>query len=633
MGKTFLIMGLRGRNGSDAPIALPDDQCCEAVNVDFSAGGLVRRRGGCTPLSTTFLSGGPFDDAIGSLLRHVPGVDESVMELWAIDGAGQFGRLANNVAWVEETAIDALVTPAVASWNVIGASLGGYLFLLYDSAENRSHVWDGSSVRRTGFATPAAPTRATLGGSGNTFTRFYRIRWVQVNGADTVRMSEPSASVTLAITDDSGIRITQPAAAGEGETHWDIEYAEADAGPWYVASRESIGSVTYDDTEATIDTTDLSPNDGINTPPPSFKYVVKAGARLLQAGAYETSAGESFVPLNNEVYWSPVTGANDVGDIERQPISYRVALDHPVNGLSEALNGIHYAFGERAFSALVPTGEPGVGAFQRLTENTNIGCIRHQSIVSAEGAIYFLSHRGPYRIGSAGLEYIGEDIEDIWATVNLSAYISSHGVYYADLHQIWWWVAINGSQHPNHRIVFDTRLGRSEGGSVRGGWSTATGGRGESYASVLFSTSVASPMGLRLAPYTAQAGTETILQWDTGTDDDGTDFQAYIDTKEYAPAGLGRNCSLVEPFVVGEAGTTALVSVSARTDFGKDTSDQHVVSLAPEFAETHVQRKVDGLQLSGIGTVRFRIGDAAATNPGFGTLDAFVATYESAEGQ
>ena len=140
-------------------------------------------------------------------------------------------------------------------------------------------------------------------------------------------------------------------------------------------------------------------------------------------------------------------------------------------------------------------------------------------------------------------------------------------------------------------------------------------------------------MGKRLVPYTSLAALESIYRWDTGTDDAGTDFQAYIDTKEYAPAGLGQNCSLTEPHIIGEASATALVTISARTDFGRETSDQHLVSLAPEYAETHVQRKVEGLQLSGIGTVRFRIGDGGATDPGFGTLDAFVATYEPAEGR
>jgi hypothetical protein len=639
VAKPFLIMGLRGRNGSDAPIALPDDQCCEAVNVDFSEGGLVRRRGGCTALGVTFSSGGPFASAIASLVRHVPGVDETAMELWAMDGSGQFCRLAAATTWTEPTLADAMLNPSIESWNVIGASVGGFLFLAYRTAVNRLHLWDGSTVRRAGFATPGVPTLATLGGAGLTITRYYRVRWVHISGSDTVRRSEAGTSASLSITDDSGIRVTRPTAAGEGETHWEVEYSD-DNVTFYRASQVAIATTTYDDTAATIDDTlTLSPEAGINMPQPSFRYVVKAGARLLQAGCHETVAGSSFIPLNNEVYWTPIIGANDVGDVERQPISYRVSLDHPVTGLSEALNGTHYAFGPRGFSAIVPTQLTGAGAFQRITESTAIGCIRHQSIVAAEdemgqGAVYFLSHRGPYRIGVRGLQYVGEDIGDIWATVNISANISSHGVYYADIHQIWWWVASGDSEHPDVRLVFDTRLGKSvDGDSVRGGWSTADGAEGESYASALFSTSVAATMGERLVPYTAKALAETIYRWDTGTDDAGTDFQAYIDTKEYAPAGLGQNCSLTEPHIIGEASAAALVTVSARTDFGRETSDQHLVSLAPEFSETHVQRKVDGLQLSGIGTVRFRIGDGGATDPGFGVLDAFVATYEPAEGR
>ena len=625
-------MGLRGRNGSDSPLAVPDDQCCEAVNVDFAEGGLVRRRGGCTSLSLTFSSGGPFASGIASLIRHVPGVDESAMELWAADGSGQIGRLAGAVTWTEVTLADAVADHT----NVIGVSLGGFLFLAYNSSVNRLHVWDGSTVRRAGLATPAVPTLATLGGAGLTITRYYRVRWVHVSGSDTVRRSEASTSASLSITDDSGIRVTRPTAASEGETHWEVEYSDDDA-TWYVASQIAIATTTYDDTDATIDDTlDLSPEDGINMPQPSFKYIVKSGARLLQAGAYETSAGASFVPLSNEVYWTPILGANDIGDLERQPVSYRVSLDHPVTGLSEACGGVHYAFGQRGYSLLVPTQEPGANAFQRIGETAAVGCIRHQTIVSAEDesgrpAVYFLSHLGPYRVGANGLQYIGEDIEDIWATVDITSVSSLHGVYYADLKQIWWTVPTSSVS----RIVFDVRLGQwdTKTQSLRGGWSWHTGANVAAYASVLFSTSVAATMGLRLAPYTAMAADATIHRWDTGTDDAGTDFQAYIDSKEYAPAGLGRNCSLTEPHIIGEASATALVTVSARTDFGRETSDQHLVSLAPEFSETHVQRKVEGLQLGSLGTVRFRIGDGGATDPGFGVLDAFVATYEPAEGR
>ena len=630
----LLITGIRGRNGSDAPIALPDDQCCDAVNVDFAEGGLMRRRGGSAAIGLTFGIGGPFAANITSLIRHVPAADLTAMELWAADSSNQIARLAGAATWTEPTLAVAL--SGTAYNNVIGVSLAGKLWLYYESAENRAFVWDGSTVRRRGMAQPAVPTLATLGAAGLTFTRYYRVLFVDATGGTVIRRSQPSTSASLAITDDSGIRVTRPTAASEGETHWEVEYSDDDV-TFYFASRIAIATTTYDDTDATVDTTEAVTDDAANLPTPCFKYGVAAGARLLQAGAHMSTAGSTFIPLANEVYWTPINGASDVGDLERQPVAYRVSLDHPVIGLSEAINGVHYAFGPTAYSALISTNLPGEGAFQRITESMSVGCIRHQTIVSAvdelgRPALYFLSQQGPCRIGVQGLQYLGTDIEDLWDGVNLStATIAGHGVYYADRHQVWFWVtetSQGAGAAPTLGLIFDTRLGRSEGALVRGGWSTQTTLAYGSWASAMFSTSIAASMGVRQKPLSSGS---LIVQWDTGTDDNGTDFQAYLDTKEYTPAGLGRNASFTEAHIVGEASATALVSITARTDFGKETSENALVSLAPEQNETHVQRKADGLQASGFGSIRFRIGDAGAADPGFGTIDAVLVPMQPAE--
>ena len=630
------ILGIRGRNGADSPLMLADDQCVDAVNVDFAEGGLMRRRGGSAAIGVTFASGGPFAANIPSLIRHVPDADLTAMELWAADSSNQIARLAGGTTWTEPTLA---VSPSGTAYNnVIGVSLAGKLWLYYASAENRAFVWDGSTVRRRGLALPAAPTVATLGGAGLTFTRYYRVLYVVVSGTTVVRRSQPSASATLAITDDTGIRVTKPAAANEGETHWEVEYSDDDV-TFYFAARTAVGTTTYDDTDATIDTTAAVTDDAANLPTPCFKYGVAAGARLLQAGAYLTSssAGSTFIPLANEVYWTPINGATDVGDLERQPIAYRVSLDHPVIGLSEAINGVHYAFGPTAYSALISTNLPGEGAFQRITESMSVGCIRHQTIVSAvdelgRPAVYFLSQQGPCRIGVQGLQYLGTDIEDLWDGVNLStATIAGHGVYYADRRQVWFWVtetSQGAGAAPTLGLIFDTRLGRSEGALVRGGWSTQTTLAYGSWASAMFSTSIAASMGVREKPVTSGS---TIVRWDTGTDDNGTDFQAYLDTKEYAPAGIGTNCSVTEGFLVGEASPTALATVTLRTDFGRRDTVQETVILAPEQTETHVQVTLATLRASGIGTFRVRIGDAAVADPGFGTLDAVVLHVEPVE--
>jgi hypothetical protein len=628
----IVISGIRGRNGTDNALMLPDWACSEAYNVDFDGTHVASRRGGSIALATTFASGGPFVGPVGSLLTHVPGTAEAEAELWGFDaGSTVVGRLAGQITWRQAAAIDAHTD----SINVTGASLGGFFWLTYNSAVNRSQVWDTSLLRRRGFATPGTPTRATLGGAGNTFTRFYRVRWVSIVGADRVRQSEPSPSVTLTITDDSGIRVTRPTAASEGETHWDVEYADSDAGPWYVAGTVVIATTTYDDTEATIDTTnDLSAVEGDHMPPPSWKINVKSGARLLCAGCWETSAGSSFVPLNNEVYWTPVLGESDIGDLERQPISYRVALDHPVTAISEAINGNHWVFGYRGMSSLTPAGS-GESAYSRFTERLDLGCLRQQAQVIGDdefgqSALYFLSHRGPYRITSRGMQYLGRDIEDVWDTVNLdAASVTATMSYDADEHCIYVWLATETDTYPDARLRFFTQLGHADGDEVRGGWVRDTGHAtvGNVVAATAFASTVGTLMSARRSVYTSYSVALGIFKTNIGTDDNGNDFKAYVETKEYSPAGLGQNCSLGEMHIVAEAGTNALAHVTFLTDFGRQSLEAELISLAPEYAETSVQKPIKGQQVSDIGTIRFKIGDATETDPGFGTIAALFVPF------
>jgi hypothetical protein len=637
----FVISSFRGgRNGSDSPLLLPEDQCCDAVNVELRASGLMTRRGGVNAIGMTFSSGGPFVTQINSMVRHVPADNESAAELWAVDAStpGNVGRLAGATTWVEPTLAD---DPSAASGRneMRGVTLDGLLFLAYDSAVNRLHVWDASdnTVRRVGFATPAIPSVGSLGGSGLTFTRYYRIRWVDIDGSDTKRRSEPSPLYGIALVDDAGTQTTRSTAPGEGETHWELEYSD-DEVTWYRRAQIAIATTTYDDTDATIDTTlPLSADDGDHTPVPSFKYIARAGGRYIGAGCWETSAGSSFVPRANEVWWTPVSGASDIGDLERIPPDHRVTLDHAVIGISEPLNGINYVFGPRAISALIPTGATsGAAAFQRITERTDIGAIRHEAISLGEDghgnpAVLFLSATGPWMISASGFTYLGADNEDIWSAMGQNY---AHTVYYADKHQ--WWVFIADDDDvliSRQALVLDTTLLRRDPDdpqSMRGGWVRYTGAWTISFCSALFSRTIAASMSRSQVPYVGAPIVNAILQGDTGTDDGGAEYQAYVDTKEYAPAGLGRNCSIVEPHLIAEVSSTAAISVTARTDFGKDVTTSGDIGLMAEYEETHVQRKVEGLQTSDIGTVRFRIGDADDVTGTDWTLDAFVAQVEDA---
>jgi hypothetical protein len=641
-GRTPLIIDDQrgGRNGADPPLSLKPNQCTEALNVDWWFGMIANKRSGAAAITMTFSSGGPFTGNIVSAFRHVPGVDESAAELWAIDNAATpiVGRLAGATQFTAPTLVDNWSS----GFGIQGLSFAGMGFQAGDTAQNRLHVWDPSisKVRRVGLATPDPPTVATLGGAGLTFTRFYRIRTYD-GTTPGKRRSEASTSVSLAITDDSGIRVTRPTLpTNENETHWEAEYADAATGPWYRAAQIATGTSTYDDTAATVST--LNPSDlaGTYWPPPSAKYIVKADARIVMAGCWETSGGYT-TPSPRRVWWTRPFGASDVNDAESIPnfttgkigAGYGLDVEADITGMSPPLDGTIYVFAYRHIWALIPTGSVGAAAYQRIPVRSDIGCIRHETIQLAEDengqqCVYFLSHKGPYRIGASGVQYLGNDNEDIWTTVNLDASNAvGHTCAYAAKHQVWFYIAVGSDNQPTVRMMFDTRLGRSEGDSVYLGWAKHTGNSCASYCSTLFAATIGASMTRGTKPYVGiSSATNAILKSDTGTDDAGTTFQSYIDTRPYVPFGLGMNCSVTDPQVIGEVSSGVTITVTPLSDFGLAATQTGSVLLTAAGSETRLQRRAEGFQMAGAGVVAFRIGDAAAVSNAW-TLDALVGVF------
>lgn len=618
---TLTIADLRGgRNGCDPPTLIPEDQCLEALNVDGWEGSVANKRGGASTVSLTFSAGGPFGARIVSLLRHVPAGDETAAELWAVDASATpiVGRLAGAATWTAPTLKDNVTTPA----EVHGASLGGFFELAYDSSQNRSHRWDGSTVRRTGLATfGAAPTGATDGGAGLTFSRVYRARSVHVSGTTIVRMSEPSATLSISITDDSGYTVTRPTAVDEGETHWDLEAADTAAGPFYRIARTAIATTTFDDTSATIATTNPAPTDGINYPPPSWKYIGTDDNRIYGAGCWETSGG--YTTANNARFWfTPVLGSSDIGDAERIPSGNYVGLEEVPTAVSKRpFQGCIWVFAQSRIWKMVPTGVD-TRPYQKITIRGDIGCIHQQTLVEADdedggGALYFWTRKGPYRLGSNGFQYCGADIEDISSIVTLGATTLPHGVYHADKHQVWWWLPVSSGNTPTVKVVFDTKAGKTVNidevrQQVRRGWYKHDGETAKAYCSVMFSETLGVSMSHKLKPYIGYVTSTAIYECDTNaTDDAGTTFRAYVDTKEYGT--VGRNHAIRQGVLIGQVASGVTITVQPISDFGLDTTGAVGTALLTAAAsETRVQKRLDALQHAGVGTFRLRIGDAAA---------------------
>lgn len=521
----IVISNLRGgRNGIDSPLEVPENQCVDALNVDWSDGPLGRKRPGSVAVSTT--GGTAFGTYLASLFRHVPSGNGALAELWAVDSAGLVKRLAGGTAWANVTLDDAI---SGSYQHVFAISFNGKLFLAYDSAVDRLHVWDPlvSAVRRVGLApTAAGPTVADTGaGTYAAVARYYRVRVTQVSGTTIVRRSEPSPASTIFTPSGSGsaARVTQPALPGERETHWEVEVS-LDGSIWFVLAGAdglfpaiAIATTTYDDSTLTADYLDLDTSEevGLYTLPKSAKFLTTDGNRLLMAGSWE--GGKT-----SRIFNTAVLGSADHGDDERiimtDAIKGYVDINEKdggdITGLSLPIHGVVYGFKYEQIWKGVPTGDPDAPyIFRNMTRA--VGCIYQKTIVTVENTegnptCAFLSRLGPYRVSlEGGLEYMGRDMEDVWyaannylTSVNLSASVMvAHGIYHADLHQIWWFVS-TGLDSPDLKMMVDVRCQtmRDQYG-VRGGWARHTGKSCKAVCSVMFANTLGASMSLDLRPY------------------------------------------------------------------------------------------------------------------------------------
>lgn len=647
----IVIDRISGRNDTDPPMSLPNDMATEVLNTDWKDTPFGRKRGGATSVALT--GGTAFNATISTLIRHVPGAAETAAELWAIESDfAPVKRLTGGTTWADVTMDDAI---ASAAFDVVGATLNGKLFLAYDSTVDRLHVYDPNlaspRVRRVGFATPAAPTVANTGsGSYAAVLRYYRVRWLHVANiggvAVVVRRSEPGPSVSFTPSGTgTHARITPPTVASEQETHWEIEVSPDDA-VWH-------GTFTYERNEhLTIATTFKDDNTtvavhqqqrsvevaGTYNRVPSVKYLVTDGNRLLGAGAWESTGADS-AGRNSRVWFTPVLGSADRGDDERSPNTSTqknyVDLNENdggfITGLGGPLNGLVIAFKYRQVWRITPTGDVTVPYLPRKMRD-DIGCIAHKSIAIGEdeqgnAALYWLSHRGPYRLSqSGGIQYLGRDNEVTWRSVNLGATnVVAHSTYYPDLHQWWLWIATGSANDPDVKMIFDVQKGFPDAnGQIRGGWAKHTGDSAAARGSVLFSNTLGASMSRDLKPHIGRSSGTAVLKCDTSdTDDAGTDFQGTITTRPLLTMpDLLRKVGVGESTLIGKATAGSDVTVTINRDFGLETR-AFSVSLAPAASETRVIKKVEGSEMGEADVIQITIGDSAA-NDEVWTVDALV---------
>jgi hypothetical protein len=628
---TLIIDNLDGgMNDVDSPLRLMENQFVEARNINLTSN-LFGKRLGATALSVT---GSGLTGVVSSLIRHLPSEDEAEAELWAVDDDNVISRNAAG-AWAAVTPADAISS---RPQDVVGASLDGKLFLAFDSAVDRLHVWDGASLRRVGVGTPAAPTAANTAGAG-TFagTRYYRVRYIEMSGSDVIRRSEASPVLTFAPSGANvGVTVTKPAAISEGETHWELE-ASLDNLTFFVIATTAVGTTTYADTASSYSSGSTPNTAGLHIAPGSAKYVVADENRLILGGSWETDDYKS------RIAWTPVIGSLDVGDSERvvATTSIRSYLDLDrgdgggLTGLSEPLSGSVYAFKASQVYKLVRTGVAET-PYLPVTVSKRIGALRHQTIVMAEDesgqpALYFLSRQGPYRIGTGGLRFLGRDISTTWSEVNLDATsVVGHGVYHADLKQIWWWVSTGSANDPDLKIVFHTELGRASVEGIRGGWVEHDGPSASARCSVMFANTVGASNSVDLKPYIGQHGGDArIWKCDSGLGDNGTNYAAYVLTRAYQPAGVDVRCGLVNGTVIAAVAGGVTIHAKVYVDFDGVYSTGNA-SIAPVSTELRCFRRLEDLRAGNARSVHFYIGDETAVED-IWTIDAVAFRWRQEE--
>jgi hypothetical protein len=615
---TITIKSLRGgMNDLDPPTELADDQCVRAVNVEFHASTMGERRRGSDAIAQT--GGWPFAgfERCVWLHRHLPTTDQADAQLWAlcIDDTGPTAKLAyKDTTWHTVTMPDALTIDGVSEYQIDGVSLHGKLFIAYNSAVDRLHVFDTrtstSALRRVGMVEPsAAPTAADSGSGTFATTRYYRTReTVQVSGT-TILRSEPSAVLTKTPSGSgSGLTVTKPATTNSdpAATHWELE-ASLDNSNFYVIATTAIGTSTATDTTAAgtgYGAFELSEDVGDYLPPHSARYLIADEDRLDIFGSFEDEDADSSMS------WTPVFNATGVGNDERitlDPVSV-INLDGfeggRISDVWSAVAGEIWVFKDYHTYKVNRTGIR-INAYEAHTISKTRGAIEGSVCEgvdeSGNPALYFMDPSfGACRARYGVIQSCGRDVWNTFQTVNLDAEdVVCRSLYYPTTLQVLVNLATDDADAPDLGLTLQTNEQReTPGGDVRRGWATRTGPSTGALTMCLFSDNIdaGAARSRVLVPFIGVEGNGLIWRLDTGDDDNGTEYTARLTTKPYAPTHIQTAFEIKSATVVGKAVEDATAVISVIRNFDEtDTKVTDVADFTPSGSEAHVSRYKDDL--------------------------------------
>lgn len=621
----FVLSSLRGGLNEDPPISLADDQCVVARNVEWWKSRIGERRQGAIEID---LTGSAIEscDRVVAVYRHLPTTDLADAQLWVLGITDPSTAVLayKDTTWHTVSVSDAFTVDGVSEYQVQFQTLHGKLFIAYHSSVDRLHVWDGTTLRRTGLAEPAAPTAADQGSGSMAGARAYRVRFTVQSGGTTLRRSEPSEILSFTPSGTgAAVRVTKPASISENETHWELE-GTFDLVNWYVIATTVVGTTTVDDnigiSQGYAATYDLSEDVGDYTLIPSVKCLSADEDRLLCGGGWEDS------DIASRVMWTPVYNATGAGNDERLALDTDPFIDldnfegGDLTAISHPVNGYIYAGKWHHIYQLARTGVR-TRAYEAIPLTKQRGVMPGSMIEGFDQAgqpfLFALDMDiGPISIGGPnGIVPCGADLIETWETVNLDATVVSRGVFFPEKRQAHWWIATGDSDVPDTRLVLHTNLMRLVDEGLRGGFAVWTGASSAALCVAMFSANVDddTDRSRYLVPFIGVEGDGLVWRTDTGDDDNGAEYDAELTTKPFASGRLLDTFEIGEGELLAKATSGALLDVTVtglRSEAGAVTKEVSGIDLtAGEDESDRVIRKLDDLGLADLNTFQLTFAD------------------------
>ena len=652
----ILVRNLLGRNGIDDGFTMPDWQCADAVNVELSRPGkLAVRRPGSQDIGAHNPTKG-----IGFFGVEILNPNENKLT-WEIYNDGSAYRSSLPIT-LTDTAIDGMQHAG----DVSAENFNAKYFLAYKATKNRLYCFDQtlSAVRPVGIIASGPATVADTGaGSYPQTLRHYRVAWQREVAGTIHARSELSAPVSH--TPGAGVaaaRISRPTPPGDSETHWLI-YASPDGVNYFLIATLPLATLTYDDSAIVqaYSKGAMPQRAGTNIPPPNCRYLLVDRSRLVMASCWHATAlpGET-APKNNRVWYTRVLGASGVGDDESIPNIVGIATDpgltnwvdvgendgSAIVGLGGPLNGVIYVFKRRGIYAMAATDDPDK-PYRTIQITATIGALHQRSIVLGEDeqgqpCLYFTDAAGVYRVSSRGIQFCGRDIADKLVDLDRDA-ATAHVVcgWYPIKKQLW--CAFRTTAGVSFGATFHPQVAISDqSNEVRGGWSRLTfpppappNPAPIYYAIALLQAAGESERSLLLVPWFAgiENNGSVLRRYENpgATTDDAAPFAAFITTKAIAPAGIGRNARMDEPYLHAKAAAGTTITVAAILDHGLVADRVGTVLLTARTTESRIKRKVEGLDAADFAVIAFRVGDGAPQAVLPWEIDALEAPFALAE--